>query len=53
MFMKMRVNNRPMNVMFPELTAKNLKMTQLSKLSMNSRRLACLQVNYCIIEVSE
>lgn len=53
MFMKMRVNNRPMNVMFPELTAKNLKMTQLSKLSMNSRRLACLQVNYYIIEMSE
>ena len=53
MFMKMRVNNRPMNVMFPELTAKNLKMTQLSKLSTNSRRLACLQVNYCIRKVSE
>lgn len=44
MFMKMRVNSRPMNVLFPELATKNLKMTQLSKLSANSRRLACLQV---------
>lgn len=46
MFMKMRVNSRPMNALFPELAAKNLKLTQLSKLSTNSRRLACLQVFY-------
>ncbi|CBK22249.2 uncharacterized protein [Blastocystis hominis] len=44
MFMKMRVNSRPMNALFPELAAKNLKLTQLSKLSTNSRRLACLQL---------
>ena len=44
MLLRTRMSSRPMNVLFPELTAKNLKLTQLSKLSTNSRRLACMQV---------